>query len=380
MRGARVLALMLVSATSLLAAGAPPEPVPRAARPASAARTAIDDAAALLQSGDNEAAERQLRRLIANGAGGASARGLLAVALARQEKEKEAEELLAEALAGGPEVGAKLRSAANRVQSVRTLLLLAHAQAGMHDGAGAVASLAAARQLAPNSEDVLSAQAQLALAMHNPQNALAPLDLLTRMHSAVAQYHYFYGISLLQLADSEDAAEELLQADRLEPDQTLTMVALGVAMNGRKQYEEARRYLERGLEREAQNVDVLAALAEAEEGSGQLGEAEAHARRALAISSGDPNANLVLGMLLLRQEHFPEARAALEKAVASDPSSSKAHYQLSLACARVGDEEAAQREQRLYAEARRAFEKRAQEQLEQRSHTRHPGGGGGMGQ
>ena len=54
----------------------------------------------------------------------------------------------------------------------------------------------------------------------------------------------------------------------------------------------------------------------------------------------------------------PEARESLEAAVAADPGSSKAHYQLSLACARLADDACAQEHLDLYGQALRELEQR----------------------
>jgi tetratricopeptide (TPR) repeat protein len=99
-----------------------------------------------------------------------------------------------------------------------------------------------------------------------------------------------------------------------------------------------------------ESAPALAALAEAEEGLGELENAEDHARRALARSSDDPTANLVIAMVLMKQEKLPEARDALLKAAAADPASQKAHYQLSLAYARLGDPASSARHLKLYEE------------------------------
>ena len=60
--------------------------------------------------------------------------------------------------------------------------------------------------------------------------------------------------------------------------------------------------------------------------------------RALAKSSEQATANLVMGMVRMKQGRYEEARDALTKAVSASPDSPKAHYQLSLAYARLGDE------------------------------------------
>ena len=57
----------------------------------------------------------------------------------------------------------------------------------------------------------------------------------------------------------------------------------------------------------------------------------------LARQPGNPIANLVMGLVRMKQERYADARAFLERAIAADPLSGRAHYQLSLACARLGD-------------------------------------------
>jgi tetratricopeptide (TPR) repeat protein len=242
----------------------------------------------------------------------------------------------------------QLRSAAERFKSVQALLQLARLQSGQGDAVGALESLTRARALAPNAEDVLSASAQVALAVRAPLPAILALEPLTRMCPTVAQYPYLLGVALLQAGDMLGAVEPLQQAQKLEPNRVLTLVALGLALNGRKMYAEAKPGLLHALELEPENVEATAALAEAEDGLGELAEAEAHAERALARAGGHATANLVVGMVRMKQERYAEARAAFERAIAGDPGSPKAYYQLSLAYARLGDEAGAQKQVELY--------------------------------
>jgi tetratricopeptide (TPR) repeat protein len=157
------------------------------------------------------------------------------------------------------------------------------------------------------------------------------------------------------------AVEPLQQAQRLEPSRILTLVALGLALNGRKMYAEAKPYLLRALELEPDNAEALAALAEAEDGLGELQEAEAHAQRALARDGAHATANLVMGMVRMKQERYAEARDALERAAAADPVSPKAHYQLSLAYARLGDETSAGQQVEIYRRKLQEIEDRVRD-------------------
>jgi len=117
----------------------------------------------------------------------------------------------------------------------------------------------------------------------------------------------------------------------------------------------------RSLEREPESADAMAALAEAEEGLGDLSAAETHARRALERSTANPSANFVLGLLFMKRQRYEDARDAFVKVVTLDPDSSKGHYQLSLACARLGDEACSQAHLDLYKQTLRQTEERVQQ-------------------
>ena len=86
-------------------------------------------------------------------------------------------------LAAGHRAEAKrlLASAAERFGSVEALLQLSRLQAEERDAAGALDSLRKARAAAPNSEEVLSAFAQMSLAAGAPVPAILALNSLTRI-------------------------------------------------------------------------------------------------------------------------------------------------------------------------------------------------------
>ena len=276
---------------------------------------------------------------------------LLAIALATttaQSGGRDRATLLADAataVAAGRRADAKqlLKTAADRFGSVTALLQLARLQSGDGDAAGALDSLQKARLLAPNSEEVLSAIAQLALAARLPVPAAGALDALTRMCPDVAQYQYLFGVALMGAGDAVRATEALQAADRLEPDRPLTLAAIGLALNNRKQFADARPVLTRSLELDPEKPETMSALAEAEASLGDLKGAEQHARRALESAPSDATAHLVIGMVRLQESRYEEARDALVKAAAADPQSPKADYQLSLVYARLGDTASAER-------------------------------------
>jgi tetratricopeptide (TPR) repeat protein len=280
-----------------------------------------------------------------------------------------------EALAAGRRSAAAemFAAAAQQYDSVQALLQLARIRSGDGDGAAALTALRRARVLAPNSEDVLSAFAQVSLATRAIVPAIVALDALTRMCPTVASYQYLLGVGLMQAGDMISAVDALRRAETLEPDRPLTLIALGLAFNNRKMFSEANVPLARALELEPQNIEALAASAEADDGLGQAAAAEEKARRVLASAPAHATANFVLGLVLLRAERYDEAREALLRATASDPLSPRPEYQLSLAYARLGDQANSQKHRDLYEKKLRDVEVRLQEL---RTRTGIPAAGG----
>jgi tetratricopeptide (TPR) repeat protein len=250
-----------------------------------------------------------------------------------------------------------LADAADRFRSVQALLFLSRLQSEDGDAAGALDSLRQARLLAPNSEEVLSAFAQMSLAAGAPVPAVVALDALTRMCPDVMQYHYLLGVALLRVGDRLNAVSALSTAEQLEPNRALTQLALGIAHNRLQQYADAERVLARAVDVDPRNADTLAALAEAEQGLGKLDAASTHVQQVLASAPQHATANLVAGLVAMDRAHYAEARAALERAVQTDPLLFKAHYQQSLACARLGDDAAAARYLEQYRATLRGVQK-----------------------
>jgi tetratricopeptide (TPR) repeat protein len=135
-------------------------------------------------------------------------------------------------------------------------------------------------------------------------------------------------------------------------------LALGLALNNRKEYADARSVLRRSLDLQPESVEVVAALAEADAGLGNFDEAARYAQRALERAPAGATANLVMGLVHLERRNYTDARDALLRAVAADPESPKATYQLSLVYARLGDDANSQRYLDAYRENLRGVEER----------------------
>ena len=162
------------------------------------------------------------------------------------------------------------RTAGDKYQSVQAYLALARLEVRARQPQAAMTTLGKARVLAPNSEEVLDAFSQLALTVKQPMPGVIALQALTRMCPSVAAYHYLLGVGLMAIGDMPGAVEALAEADRLEPERPLTLLALGLALNNRKLFAEAKAALTHSLELQPESVEAVAALSEAEAGLGEF--------------------------------------------------------------------------------------------------------------
>lgn len=276
--------------------------------------------------------------------------------------------------AGETDIALRLsRAVATSADSPRALLQQARLESRIGDHEMALSTLRRALALAPNSEDLLAARARLLLGSRSPATAIAPLEALDRMHPTVAEYPYLLGVAWMQVGDMSNAVEALERSRRIEAERPLTLIALGLAFDNQKRYEEAREALGEALRYAPDNPEALAALAEAEEGLGMLDAAEQRVRRVLARRDDHAAALRVLGMVLMKRQDYAEARKALERSVATDPAA-KTHYQLSLACARLGDQEASRRHLEAYRQAQDEREEQLLALRGRRPAGRHPAG------
>ncbi|MEM8931077.1 MAG: tetratricopeptide repeat protein [Acidobacteriota bacterium] len=253
---------------------------------------------------------------------------------------------------------ARLEAIAIERDSARAWVELARRRA---EAGGPAAGLDAARralELAPNSEDALAMWARLCLGAGQPIQALTALEALARIHPKGAHHVYLLGVTWLQVGDLVEAIDVLERAIDLQPDQPRPKIALGLAWNAQKRYAEAGEVLEAALRVAPDEPEAMAAYAEALEGLGELDAAQRFANRTLERIEHE-TAFLVLGMVAMKRGDFDGARAALERAVAlgeaQGSAEPKAHYQLSLAYARLGERELSERHREHYQASQRAI-------------------------
>lgn len=407
----RIVAALIVAAWTVVPSSAQGLTLSPSGDQGGGIQSGFEAVVAMLESDRPAEAESALRRILA-GSDSAAARDLLGIALLRQGKVAEAEEQFRRAVASSPDLlpprqhlarlllrqgriddaltelraaarlgplerelalwladaelsagnasraEVQLESVAERFQSVRALMQLARLQARRGDNRSALETLRRAVEIAPNSGDVLVAQAKVSLTLKAPVDAIRTLEAVRRMHPTDAESGYLLGVARLQVGDLTNAIEALERSLEIEPQRPRALIALGTALNAQKRFAEAREVLRRSRRLDPASAEALAELAEADQGLGELEAAEEHAAQALAREAGHPGALLTLGLIRMTQARYAEARDALLRAVTSDPALAKAHYQLSLAFARLGDRESSKKHLELYRRVRREDDER----------------------
>jgi len=253
-------------------------------------------------------------------------------------------------------------------------------------------SYEAAISLKPDCVDCLKQLAKIAEQQKDPEKALAYLIKAKRQTPDDAEILFEFGKACLELDLFEDAVPALQRAVRFEPNNDRYAYVLASAHVSKKEYELAGKifdgllqkhprdpvlnyamgsllFLEVKLDQAATyfhksvelNPDQSAAyyyLALIAEGKGQDEEAIAMLRDVLRRDPDYGPAYEAMGRMLLKEQKYPEAKQALEKAVLLNPSSVKGHYQLGILLGRMGKQEDADKQLAIVNELNAAETKR----------------------
>lgn len=112
------------------------------------------------------------------------------------------------------------------------------------------------------------------------------------------------------------------------------------------------------------SIDVLVARAQCWEARGETDRAVRLVRRAIELDAADPEANFVLGRILLTQRSFQQAIRHLRLAVDAKPSDHEPRFLLGRALLQAGREQAGRQELKRSAELKKIFLKMAELHLD----------------
>jgi tetratricopeptide (TPR) repeat protein len=139
----------------------------------------------------------------------------------------------------------------------------------------------------------------------------------------------------LRAGDYQGAELQCKKALELNPQSARAYYYLGLALFGRKEFDQAIQYFSQAVEREPGTGEIHTNLGAAFVAKGMLNEAVSHLEKALQIDPNDAAAHSNLGVVMLRQGDKQGAIRHLSEAARLKPNDHEAHYDL----ARVLDEE-----------------------------------------
>ena len=176
------------------------------------------------------------------------------------------------------------------------------------------------------------------------------VEQLARTPAGIAASHLLKGQSLLASHEYERSIVELEQAAKLDSNLPRLQYSFGLALLKLGRNKEAITSFERELVRTPLDFTTLYYLAYLHEADGNTEPALERLNAALKIQSESPEANALLGKLLVKQNKPAEALRPLEYAVKNDPKDPDKRYLLARVYQQMGRREDAARE---FAEVQR---------------------------
>jgi tetratricopeptide (TPR) repeat protein len=172
----------------------------------------------------------------------------------------------------------------------------------------------------------------------------ATLERLAAFPAGRPALHLLQGQAFLRDREFEQALEELRVAEKLNPDLPRLYYALGLAQQQLGRNREAIAAFETEARRSPQDAATLYYLALVLEADGQADAAEPRVRESLKLDAQNPEANALLGKILVKQNKPAEALKPLEAAIAQDASDPEKRYLLARVYQQLGRREDAARE------------------------------------
>ena len=233
---------------------------------------------------------------------------------------------------------AALAVKSDSVATMRDLARVARARGELEK---ALAYLVRARKLAPDVPAILYDFAVVAFSMGLTLDALPIAERLYQKQPDEPAYVHLLAITRFQRDEKAQAEKLLRHYIELRPNEALGYYLLGVTLFTIKRYDEARKALEQSLAfgHNADSEYLLGLIADTE------GDTEVALRWLQSTLKSDPSyaaAQTLLGVVYVEQKKYSLARATLERAVQLNAKDLRAHYQLGLVYAKLGEKERAE--------------------------------------
>jgi len=200
----------------------------------------------------------------------------------------------------------------------------------------ALAYLIKAKQQAPDDPEILFEFGKVCLERNLLEDGLPALAKAASLKPNHDPYVYVLASANVAKGNLSTAASLFAGLLQKHPQDAILNYAIGSVYYLQGKYSEAEASLKRSLREQADQVAASYYLALTYEAIGQENQAISVFRNLLKDHPEHAPSYVKLGSILLRQHQYDEAQQRLERAVALDPRSVEAHYQLGLLLHRLG--------------------------------------------
>jgi tetratricopeptide (TPR) repeat protein len=224
------------------------------------------------------------------------------------------------------------------------LLHLAKIATQQKDSEKALAYLIKAKREQPDNPEILFEFGKACMELDLPGDALSALEKAARLKPNNDSYAYVLASANVSKKQYEAAGKIFQALLAKHPNDSVLNYAMGSLLFLEVKLDESGKYLRKSVELQPNQSGAYYYLGLIAEGKGENDQAIATLRDVL---QRDPNYGLgyeALGRILVKQQKYPEAELALNKAIVLNPDSVKAHYQLGILFGRTGRQDDANKE------------------------------------
>ena len=225
----------------------------------------------------------------------------------------------------------------------------------------ALSYLVAAKKREPENPEVLFEFGKVCLERNLLDDALSALEKAVALKPDQDSYVYVLGSANVGRGNYSKAASLFTQLLQKNPHDAILHYAVGAVYFLQGKYTEAESSLKQSLAAQPEQVAASYYLALTYDAIGDDDQAVPIFRDLLKSHPQHAPSYVKLGGILLREHQYDEARQDLERAVALDPGSVEAHYQLGLLLRRLG--KTAEAENQLAESRKLDAEQRAQKDV-----------------
>lgn len=200
----------------------------------------------------------------------------------------------------------------------------------------ALAYLVAAKKRAPDDPEVLFQFGKVCLERNLIQDALTALSRAMELEPGNDSYVYVLGSADVAAENYAGALKLFQQLLKKHPQDPILTYAVGAVHYLKGEYGQAEAFLKQSLEVQPNQVAASYYLGLTYDAMGEDERAIPVFRDLLKNNPKHTPSYVKLGGILVRAHQYEEAQEKLQRAVALDPDSVEAHYQLGMALRRLG--------------------------------------------